>query len=297
MKVREKLFPPLGRIPLFLCRFLTVVFACFLWIGCTGDSDGSSSSKTAPPGGAPDFTDNGDGTVTDNATKLLWQKADDGSTRNWDAARTYCDGFVLAGKSDWRLPSIRELRTIVDYARSGPAAPAELETDNAIYFSSTVVQGDANSAWGVNFQGGFDTFQIKSSRLRARCVSGSALPALTFLDLSSDGDRVTRDVTNGLSWQYTADGRLRIWADARTYCENLDYGGRTDWDLPTMPELLTKGDYGRFNPASDPIHGLSGSTFWSSTVDAGDASKAWTVNFIWSRRVQGLDGELHLEQQ
>lgn len=68
--------------------------------------------------GQNDFVDNGDGTVSDRATGLMWQKADDGRSRNWQEALAYAEGLVLAGHGDWRLPSAKELQSIVDYSRA-----------------------------------------------------------------------------------------------------------------------------------------------------------------------------------
>jgi hypothetical protein len=68
--------------------------------------------------GINNFMDNGDGTVTDSATGLMWQKADDGILRNWENALLYCENLSLADHSDWRLPNAKELQSIVDYNRS-----------------------------------------------------------------------------------------------------------------------------------------------------------------------------------
>jgi hypothetical protein len=64
------------------------------------------------------FTDNGDGTISDQATGLMWQQADDGVARNWQGALAYAEGLTLAGHDDWRLPNAKELQSIVDYTRS-----------------------------------------------------------------------------------------------------------------------------------------------------------------------------------
>ena len=64
------------------------------------------------------FIDNADGTVSDNATGLMWQKADDGNARNWEESLAYAENLELAAYSDWRLPSAKELQSIVDYSRS-----------------------------------------------------------------------------------------------------------------------------------------------------------------------------------
>ncbi|MEP3331049.1 DUF1566 domain-containing protein [Sedimentitalea sp.] len=65
------------------------------------------------------FVDNGDGTVTDDATGLMWQQADDGIRREWEDALGYCEGLELAGYDDWILPNSKELQSIVDYRRTG----------------------------------------------------------------------------------------------------------------------------------------------------------------------------------
>lgn len=70
------------------------------------------------------FTDNGNGTVTDNVTRLIWQKQDDDTLRNWADAGAYCDSLTLAGYTDWRLPNEYELQGIVRYDLFNPAIDA-----------------------------------------------------------------------------------------------------------------------------------------------------------------------------
>ncbi len=68
--------------------------------------------------GENDFVDNGDGTITDRATGLMWQQADDGRARNWQEALACAEDLDLAGYTDWRLPNAKELQSIVEYTRS-----------------------------------------------------------------------------------------------------------------------------------------------------------------------------------
>ena len=75
--------------------------------------------------GVNDFVDNGDDTITDNATSLMWAKNDSGSDApnglNWEEALTYVETQNAAnylGYSDWRLPNVKELQSILDYSRS-----------------------------------------------------------------------------------------------------------------------------------------------------------------------------------
>ncbi len=82
---------------------------------------------------AMSLTDNGDGTVTDNNTGLMWQQQDDGNVYDWyEASGIYdatsnpsslnvCGSLNLGGHSDWRLPTDKELQGIVDYSLSDPS--------------------------------------------------------------------------------------------------------------------------------------------------------------------------------
>ena len=67
--------------------------------------------------GINDFVDNGNGTINDLATGLMWQQADDGQTRDWQSALRYAGDLIFAGYSDWRLPNAKELQSIIDYSR------------------------------------------------------------------------------------------------------------------------------------------------------------------------------------
>lgn len=113
------------------------------------------------------FTDNGDGTVTDHCTGLMWQKdtADvngdgqiphDGSDAvPWCDALAYCENLSYAGRDDWRLPNVRELQSIVDYGRKAPAIDPVFGASWYVYWSSTSYGG---SAWGVLFRNGSVSF-------------------------------------------------------------------------------------------------------------------------------------------
>ncbi len=68
-------------------------------------------------GNAPSYTDNGDGTVTDKVTGLVWQQVDNGEGVDWGSALSYCDALALGGETDWRLPDAKTLQSIVDYSR------------------------------------------------------------------------------------------------------------------------------------------------------------------------------------
>jgi hypothetical protein len=74
-----------------------------------------------PQYGKNDFKDNGDGTVTDRATGLVWSKSDSGKGMNWEQALAWVQQMNAAkhlGHADWRMPTVKELQSIVDYTRS-----------------------------------------------------------------------------------------------------------------------------------------------------------------------------------
>jgi hypothetical protein len=110
-----------------------------------------------PAYGVNDFVDNRNGTVTDRATGLMWQKADSGKAMNWEEALAYAAALELAGHRDWHLPNAKELQSIVDYTRApdagdpakrGPALDPVFEvTDPESYFwtSTTHLETPGNA--------------------------------------------------------------------------------------------------------------------------------------------------------
>ncbi|WP_446008707.1 Lcl C-terminal domain-containing protein [Candidatus Electrothrix sp.] len=92
--------------------------------------------------GTNNFVDNEDGTISDLATGLMWQQADDGSARNWEDALAYAEALELAGHDDWRLPNPKELQSIVDYSRS----PDETGTAaiDPLFSTTQIVDPDGN---------------------------------------------------------------------------------------------------------------------------------------------------------
>ena len=121
---------------------------------------------------AAGFQVNNNGTVTDLATGLIWQQQDDNVLRTHAAAVTYCNGLSLAGSSNWRLPAIKELSSIVDLRTSSPAIDRVvfLGTNSSPYWSASSRASSSGSAWVVNFGGGNVSSNIKSNFFYVRCV-------------------------------------------------------------------------------------------------------------------------------
>jgi hypothetical protein len=113
-------------------------------------------------------------TVYDTKTKLTWQRSISPGTYEWAGAKTYCAGLNLNG-TGWRLPSIKELATILDRSRSRPAIDTYAFLDTPTYlaysWSSTPDASSGLSAWSL----GYDSGRISSSAkvgnsFNVRCV-------------------------------------------------------------------------------------------------------------------------------
>jgi len=108
------------------------------------------------------YTDHGDGTVTDNVTGLMWPKDStglgcwNGQTATWTEAIDYCEVLDFAGYTDWRLPNIRELASLINYGRVGPAIDTAVftNTDSGAYYWTSTPCDSTSSAWSMQFYDG-----------------------------------------------------------------------------------------------------------------------------------------------
>lgn len=116
--------------------------------------------------------DNGDGTVSDFDTGLEWQQLGDNTQRNYANALSYCTGLVLADMQDWRLPNIKELKSIIDYDVASPSINHSVfsTTNPQDYWTATLWAVDNNSAWYVDFSDGLVSAIGKTSSYHVRCV-------------------------------------------------------------------------------------------------------------------------------
>ncbi len=134
------------------------------------------------------FKDNGSGTVTDLTTNLMWQQCsaglstttaacDTGTAQGyiWNDAISYCEGLSLGGFTDWRLPNIRELKSIVDLTTLDPAINTAYFPNTqtlSFYLSSTSYASSPTYARGVYFASGGDGGGTKAAGGYVRCVRG-----------------------------------------------------------------------------------------------------------------------------
>jgi hypothetical protein len=127
----------------------------------TGD-DGDYEKGLSNPN--PRFMDNEDGTVTDNLSGLMWAKAaNENGTMLWNDAIDYVNGLSLGSDScgssytDWRLPNIKELQSLIDFKNYDPSLPSDHPFLNLerYYWSSTSHSFNSDSfAWRISMQDG-----------------------------------------------------------------------------------------------------------------------------------------------
>ena len=121
-------------------------------------------SGTAFGAGGGQCEDNGDGTVTDNGSGLMWQKATAGEME-WHQAMSYASGLSLGGHSGWRLPTKDELKGLYN-----SECKKLMDVRSSYYWSSTTDAYYASSAWLVNFSLGYVGHGSKSNSNYVRAV-------------------------------------------------------------------------------------------------------------------------------
>ena len=125
--------------------------------------------------GAPNlegYVDNGDSTVTDTVTGLMWQQLVQATTYSWVQALSYCPTLTLVGYSDWRLPSVIELESIVDLGQPSPSINGTYfpSTPPKYFWSATQDASSPSQAWFVDFRTGTTYFSGVSGSNPIRCV-------------------------------------------------------------------------------------------------------------------------------
>ncbi len=138
----------------------------------------------------PIMVDNGDGTVTDQSVNLMWEQGSNNGA--WQEALAYCEDLTLpaAGYSDWRLPEIHELRSMLDVTTSAPFVDhaAFPDTTGYVYWSSTTYPGGYNKVNGVYFASGETLISAKTNaNMSFRCVRSLDL-SYPLGDFNHSGD-------------------------------------------------------------------------------------------------------------
>ncbi len=222
--------------------------------------------------------------VTDHLTSLVWQDSSVNATSLYtlNEANNACNVLTLGGWSDWRLPTIEELRSLVDKgtASSAKMSNAFLHVSDDDHWSATPYDLFAIQSWSIDFFTGGDGVNAQGDRLNVRCVRGSVQTPASF---SRDGtNNVVTDSTTGLIWQDDADAKNleHNWSAAISYCEHLTLAGRTDWRLPSVNELWGLSDRSKSGPALPVafVNYDNTNSYWSSTVNVNELNTSWDVN-------------------
>ncbi|HNT28562.1 MAG TPA: DUF1566 domain-containing protein [bacterium] len=227
--------------------------------------------------------------IDDNQTKLVWQKATDGTARSWSDADAYCTGLAgsnYGDRTDWRLPTRQELLSLLSF----DAQSVEALIDG-FYFPST----PADSFWTgtkhgynyyyVDFSGdGMSYSDAPETLHQVRCVSSpweylSERPITRWVETTAGTDTVIEDTLTGLVWQMAFTYDERLWADALSYCAALNHAQKGDWRLPDINELESLITYGAEAEHVTTFPTIDEDYFWSSTTNAKDIAKAWVAEF------------------
>jgi len=242
------------------------------------------------------FTDNGDGTVTDNVTKLMWTKdANLFGHLNWDDAVSRCNAFSLNVIKSWRLPSKDELEDLYHAMIGGHPFTG---VKRGYYWSSTPRAGPAGYAWSVGMNLGNAAIYYKPSSLyvwpvtqtttthppaapesstsHLTATEAPTAPVLSPSRFTDNGDGTVTDNLTNLMWTKNASpiGR-KNWDDAKANANSFSISGIGGWRLPTKDELVVlskamKGEH--------PFIGVQSPIYWSSTPGADSTFVAWYIN-------------------
>jgi hypothetical protein len=236
-------------------------------------------------GNRPSYRDNGDGTVTDLVTGLMWQKSAD---RNGDGVINYADklffdealanasSFNLAGYDDWRLPTIKELYSLIQFsgAEISPTATStagSLPFIDAAYFDvgygdlsanerlidgqvatstiyvSTTMGGD-RTMFGVNFIDGRIKGYPAGTQKKYYVLYVRGNSSYGVNNFANNGDGTVTDLATGLMWSKADSGTGLNWSNALAWVQAKNaagYLGYNDWRLPNAKELQSIVDYYR----------------------------------------------------
>jgi len=250
------------------------------------------------------YRDNGDGTVSDLNTGLMWVQAR-GVKLSWDEAVAGAAKCRIGGYDDWRIPTIKELYSLINFTggfdfRAGAAGSRpyvdtkffgfaygdeskgergiDCQDWSATKYISTTMGGNA-TVFGVNFADGrikgypkIDPPKRSAHKLFIRYVRGN--PAYGKNDFHDNGDETITDRATGLAWSKSDSGVGMNWEAALAWVQKRNsekYLGYADWRLPNAKELQSIVDYTR-SPAINPIFRITNLSdseypfFWSSTT-------------------------------
>ena len=261
----------------------------------------------------PSYTDNYDGTITDNITGLVWQK-DMGQKMTLLEAMQKVNSINLKGHKDWRIPNIKELYSLIQFSGKvkgqkaitpfidtkyfnqplGDTSKGEREID-AQTWSSTQYVGKTmrndDTIFGVNFVDGrikgypkYNPRTKKANKMYFRFVRGNkSYGKNNFID---NNNGTVSDISTGLMWQKVDSKKGMNWKDSLEYAKNLNIGGHSDWRLPNAKELQSIVDYSR-SPETTNTAAID-SIFKTSTITNEGGEKDYPYYWTSTTHLDGI---------
>jgi len=228
-------------------------------IACPAEGEAFYGQDAQYEGAPFAFQDNGDGTVTDLNTGLMWQVTPSSQSFSYEEAVEYAENLELAGYDDWRVPSTKELFSISDFSEGWPyfdtdvfdIAGRSVSKDEQYWTESYVglTHGGQVSAFGVNHgTGHIKSYPVDGRGNYVRVVRGESYGVNDFVD---NGDGTVTDVATGLMWSQDDSGVGMDWEHALAYAEGSELAGYDDWRLPNVKELQSIVDYSKSPNATD----------------------------------------------
>ncbi|MCF7987459.1 MAG: DUF1566 domain-containing protein [Methylovulum sp.] len=254
-----------------------------------------------------DFVDNHDGTVTHKITGLMWMRCAMGqtwtgsvctgtaTTYTYDAAKKL--SYDFAGNSDWRLPNIAELQTIVERGTINPAINSEVfdNTPTWAFWSSSPNVASASYAWDVDFFSGYVSNYYRSYVFAVRLVRASQSlvisEATRMAEFSYYANGTVLHKRTGLMWQRCAVGQAWTGSTCTGTAGKYTFdaaqkltsrlAGYSDWRMPAVNELASIVSYDRMLPTLNkiPFPNSAIDVFWSASPYVGRSGYAWYVYF------------------
>jgi hypothetical protein len=265
---------------------------------------GFSFSKISATGEKLPFNASTWACVKDNVTGLLWEVK---TAQNTSESYVFSDTEEsiktkntqkLCGETNWRLPQIQELQSIVDYSEPYPNPAIDLNffpnTTNKIYWSQTPYAKNQNDVWGIYFDDGRVYEQDKNTQAALLLVSAAQKSTTKNYAILDNGNEVL-DTQTGLIWRRCIEGMK--W-DGKT-CSGYPFGGMLveslqraasearvtgkNWRLPNIKELGSLVDMSQPNLAIDLtiFPNTPNDQMWSSSPYALDAFFGWAVHFYY----------------
>jgi hypothetical protein len=234
--------------------------------------------------------------VTDNLNGLVWQDnaAANGMNVRWNTASAFCTSLSSSsygGYTGWRLPTIKELESIVDYELNSPKINAVFQNKaGAYYWSSSQNTTSSYFYWIMNFAAARNYFTDVDDYQFVRCVrSDNGYPSADFE--RDNAKNIVTDNNTYLMWLDDEISSQMLWGAAISYCENKDVGGYSDWRLPNARELISITDSSIYAPAVSSVfqNVPSSGSYWSSTSLIDDRSFA--LNITIGDSVTRYDGK------